>query len=114
LHATDTPESEKMLVPMPVHPMPSFEYAMLFMPDPTATHRVPAALHATLCPYKEKMLKLDAIGTQLIPSLEYASELVPSPTAIHRRSDGLKATPRPAVEKMLFPNPFHANPPSSE
>jgi hypothetical protein len=48
-----------MLVPTPVHPMPSFEYAMLFMPDPTATHRVPAALHATLCPYKEKMFKLD-------------------------------------------------------
>ena len=39
--ATPLPAVEKILLPNPVHVIPSDEYAMVFVLSPTATHRVP-------------------------------------------------------------------------
>jgi len=44
VHATASPTGDvvaKKFVPRPVQFMPSFEYAIVFVPLPTATHREP-------------------------------------------------------------------------
>jgi hypothetical protein len=82
---------------IPVHVMPSLEYAIEFVPEPTATHRVP--YHATPFPFVEKIVT--PLPVQENPSFEYAIEFVPEPTATHRVPD--HATPFPCVEKIAVP-----------
>ena len=68
-----------MDVPSPVQFMPLLEYAIVFVPKPTATHSVP--FHATPRPTLEKMVVPSPV--QFMPLLEYAIEFVPKPTATH-------------------------------
>lgn len=60
--------------------MPSFEYAILFVPKPTATNRMPfqAAPYAAF-------EKIDVPSpVHVMPSEEYAMVFVPVPNATHR------------------------------
>ena len=66
-------------MPRPVQLVPFDEYAIEFVPLPTATHIEP--FHATLTPTS---LNIEVPRpVQLVPSDEYAIEFVPAPTATH-------------------------------
>jgi hypothetical protein len=68
-----------MEVPRPVHVIPSCEYAMVLVPEPTATQKEP--VQQTLLPCVEKTVAETAVHA--LPSAEYAMEFVPAPTATH-------------------------------
>ena len=53
-HVMPFPANENMLLPTPVHSFPSYEYAIVFCPVPTATHIEP--FHATLFPLVENIV----------------------------------------------------------
>ena len=67
-HATPRPKSEKIVFPNPVHLSPSGEYAIVFVPLPTATNLV--LFHATPRPESEKIAFPTPV--HLIPSKEKA------------------------------------------
>jgi hypothetical protein len=68
-------------VPRPVQLVPSDEYAIEFVPPPTATHIFELLFHATLLP----PLNIEVPRpVQLVPLFdEYAIEFVPAPVATH-------------------------------
>ena len=84
-HATPFPAREKIDVPNPVQVVPLLEYAILFVPPPTATVLFVgnmivfgrAELYATPYPVKEKKDVDPETPLQVIPSREYATVLVP-------------------------------------
>ena len=83
------------LVPVTgVQVIPSFEYAISFVPVPTATHLIP--FQATPFPCVKN--KEFPTPVQFIPLLEVAIVFVPSPTATKRFP--FQATPLPPFEKI--------------
>ena len=69
---------ENMSIPIPVHVIPSEEYAMELVPVPTATNRDP--FHATPLPVVNMLVPVTPV--QVIPSVDQAIELSPPvPTA---------------------------------
>lgn len=66
-------------MPWPIHVIPFVDDAIVFVPDPTATHWDP--LFIIQFPWVENIVVPNP--HQLIPSYEYAIEFVPEPTATH-------------------------------
>jgi hypothetical protein len=59
------------------------EVAIVFVPFPTATHRLP--FHATSLPALVNILLREfATPVQVVPSVEVAIVFVPDPTATHK------------------------------
>ena len=76
-HATPRPELLNIVVPRPVHVIPSGEVAIVFVPVPTATHKLP--FHATANPLEVNTVF--PLPVQVVPSGEYAiAFVVPLPT----------------------------------
>ena len=91
--ATPYPELLKIDVPIPIHVIPSVEYAMVFVPYPAPTHWFNSALYATVNP---QIVKIEVPNpVHVMPSVEYAMVFVPEPTATHRFCSTLYATPIP-------------------
>ena len=64
-HDIPNPATEKILTPNPIQVIPSYEYAIVFVPEPTATNNLP--FHAILFPLS---VKGPTIPFQIIPSNE--------------------------------------------
>jgi hypothetical protein len=93
---------------IPVHVVPSTEYAIVFVPVPTATYNNP--FHATLYAAVEKIVVPSPVHA--VPSKEYASVFVPAPTATQKSSPNTALYP--PVLKIVVPNPVHVSPSSFE
>ena len=108
-HATSYPAVLKILAEFDtaVHCISSLEYAIVFVPEPTATHRVP--FHATPFPAVLKIFEEFTTFIHVIPSLEYIIGLlnvVAPPTTTHRVPFHVASYPvLVPVPKKLAPRP---------
>ena len=95
MYVTPFPIEENIVIPKPVHCVEFDEYAIVFVPEPTATHvELP---HATPLP-----LVLNIVAPKpvhIVAFIEYPIVFVPEPTATHVDIP-LFATELPCVEKI--------------
>ena len=106
LKATALPKEEKIVSRVTlIKEFPLlFEYAILLVPCPTATHRLKTSLYATPLPLPDNAAVPNP--TQVLPSGDLANEFPPRPAAIHLSlSPVLYAMSRADVVKVVEPSP---------